>query len=161
TLAQPMTFTGTLDQNQDDIKAPVAQLTVTPYGTKYLASASSDVLDTRIRAWIADNPDGPGQYLGVAATETGQQGQLGYDAQRVGDRHDQRRQRWGTMGVPPVLDLDVVPDRVPPEVLGEREDVCDDEHHAGADEQARLGELSAASTRRDRHRGDDRDADRQ
>jgi hypothetical protein len=57
TLAQPMTFTGTLDQNQDDIKAPLGQLSVTAYGTKYLAAASSDVLDTRIRAWIADNPE--------------------------------------------------------------------------------------------------------
>jgi hypothetical protein len=26
-LAQPMTFTGSLDQDQDDIKAPLAQLT--------------------------------------------------------------------------------------------------------------------------------------
>ena len=32
TLAQPMTFTGTLEQDQDDIKAPLAQLSVTPYG---------------------------------------------------------------------------------------------------------------------------------
>jgi hypothetical protein len=80
TLAQPMTFTGTLDQNQDDIKAPLGQLSVTPYGTKYLAAASNDVLDTRIRAWISDNPDGPWQYLGVVATETVQQGQIGYDA---------------------------------------------------------------------------------
>ena len=79
-LAQPMTFTGTAQQDQDDIKAPLAQLSVTPYGTKYLAAASSDVLDTRIRAWIADNPEGPWQYLGVVATEVVQQGQIAYDS---------------------------------------------------------------------------------
>jgi hypothetical protein len=79
-LAQPMTFTGTPQQNQDDIEAPLAQLSVTPYGTKFLAATSSDVLDTRIRGWISDNPDGPWQYLGVVATEVVQQGQIGYDA---------------------------------------------------------------------------------
>ena len=57
---------------------------LTPYETKYLAAASSDVLDTRIRSWISDNPDGPWQYLGVVATEVVQQGQIGYDA-RVAD----------------------------------------------------------------------------
>jgi hypothetical protein len=58
--------------------------------------------------------------------------------------------------VPPVLDLAVVPDRVPLEVLREREDVRNDEHHAGADEQSGLGELTTASARRDRHGGNDR-----
>jgi hypothetical protein len=75
-----MTFTGTPQQDQDDIKAPLAQLSVTPYGTKYLAAASSDVLDARIRAWIADSPDGPWQYVGVVATAAVQQGQIAYDA---------------------------------------------------------------------------------
>ena len=79
-LAQPMVFTGTAQQDQDDIKAPLAQLSVTPYGTKYLAAASSDVLDTRIRAWIADNPEGPWTYLSVVATAAVQQGQIAYDA---------------------------------------------------------------------------------
>ena len=41
TLAQPMTFTGT---PTDAAAVPLAQLSVTPYGTKYLAAASSDVL---------------------------------------------------------------------------------------------------------------------
>ena len=80
TLAQPMAFTGTLQQNQDDIKAPLSQLSVTPYGTKYLAAANSDVLDPRIRAWIADSPQGPWQYLGVVATPTLRPGQISYAA---------------------------------------------------------------------------------
>jgi hypothetical protein len=80
-LAQPMTFTGT---PTDDAAPPLAQLSVTPYGTKYLAAASSDVLDPRIRAWIADNPEGPWTYLGVVATAVLQQGQISYDA-RVAD----------------------------------------------------------------------------
>lgn len=80
TLAQPMTFTGTLQQDQNDIKAPLGQLSVTAYGTKYVAAASSDVLDTRIRAWIADSPEGPWNYLGVLATEVVQSGQIAYDA---------------------------------------------------------------------------------
>ena len=40
---------------------------MTSYGTKYLAAASSDVLETRIRAWIPDNPDGPWQYLSASS----------------------------------------------------------------------------------------------
>jgi len=80
-LARPMTFTGTPTA---EAEAPLGQLSVTPYGTKYVAAASSDVLDTRIRAWIADSPDGPWQYLGVVATEVVQQGQIAYDA-RVAD----------------------------------------------------------------------------
>ena len=83
TLAQPMTFTGTLQQNQDDIKAPLGQLSVAAYGSKYVAAASSDVLDTRIRAWIADSPEGPWNYLGVLATEVVRSGQIGYDARLV------------------------------------------------------------------------------
>jgi hypothetical protein len=38
------------------------------------------VLDTRIRAWIADNPEGPWQYLGVVATAVVRQGQIAYDS---------------------------------------------------------------------------------
>jgi hypothetical protein len=78
TLAQPMTFTGT---PTDDAAAPLSQLTVTPYGTKYLGAASSDVLDNRVRAWIADSPQGPWQYLGVVATAVVQSGQIAYGAQ--------------------------------------------------------------------------------
>jgi hypothetical protein len=77
TLAQPITCTGT---PTGAAAAPLAQLSVTPYGTKYLAAASSDVLDPRIRAWIADNPEGPWTYLGVVATAVLQQGQISYDA---------------------------------------------------------------------------------
>jgi hypothetical protein len=40
-------------------------------------------LTVTLGAWIAENPDGPWQYLGVAATETVQQGQIGYDAKVV------------------------------------------------------------------------------
>jgi len=83
TLAQPMTFTGTLQQNQDDIKAPLGQLSVAAYGSKYVAAASSDVLDTRIRAWIADSPEGPWNYLGVVATEVVRSGQIGYDTAAI------------------------------------------------------------------------------
>ena len=66
-----MTFTGT---PADDAAAPLGPLSVTPYGTKYLPASSSDVLDTRIRAWIADTPEGPWTYLGVVTTEVVQQG---------------------------------------------------------------------------------------
>jgi len=76
-LAQPMSFSGS---PSTDAAAPLGQLSVTQYGTKYLAAASSDVLDTRIRAWIGDGPQGPWSYLGVVATAATQQGQIAYDA---------------------------------------------------------------------------------
>jgi len=64
TLAKPMTFPVT----PDDGNAPLAQLSVTHYGSKYLAGANSDLIDPRIRAWISDSPEGPWTYLGVVAT---------------------------------------------------------------------------------------------
>jgi hypothetical protein len=80
-LAKPMTFQGTPQQNQDDANAPLAQLSVARYGSKYLGSANSDVLDPRIRAWIADSPEGPWTYLGVVATAQFQNGnQFAYDS---------------------------------------------------------------------------------
>ncbi len=84
-LAQPMTFQGTPQQNQDDIKAPLAQLSVYHYGNKYLASSLSNVLDTRIRAWISDSPEGPWDYQGVVATAAflSPSTQVAYDARVV------------------------------------------------------------------------------
>jgi len=82
TLAKPMSFPATPDL----ANAPLGQLSVVPYGSKYLGSAMSDVLDTRIRAWIADSPEGPWTYLGVVATAQFQnpaadpQPQFAYDA---------------------------------------------------------------------------------
>jgi hypothetical protein len=64
---------------------PLGQLSVVPYGSKYLGSAISDVLDTRVRAWIADSPEGPWTYLGVVATAAFQNGdQIAYGG-RVAD----------------------------------------------------------------------------
>lgn len=84
-LAKPMTFP---DGSSDPLAAaPIAQLSVYQYGSKYLASAVNAVLDPqgRIRAWIADNPEGPWTYLGVVATAQFQNSnQIAYDA-RVTD----------------------------------------------------------------------------
>ena len=83
-LAQPMTFQGTPQQNQNDIQAPLAQLSVYRYGSKYLASSLTNVLDTRVRAWVSDNPEGPWNYLGVVATAQFQNDdQVAYDARVV------------------------------------------------------------------------------
>jgi hypothetical protein len=80
-LAQPMSFPAA----PDDAKAPTGQFSVARYGSKYLASAVNDVLDTRVRAWIADSPQGPWQYVGVVATaDLKNNHQLVYDA-RVAD----------------------------------------------------------------------------
>jgi hypothetical protein len=78
-LAKPMGFPATPDL----AKAPLAQLSVTHYGSKYLASAVTAVLDpnANIRAWISDNPEGPWTYLGVVANAAFQNGdQIAYDA---------------------------------------------------------------------------------
>jgi hypothetical protein len=76
--AEPMSF-----PVAPDAAAPLAQMSVARYGDKYLASAVSDVLDSRVRAWISTDPEGPWQYLGVVATAQLRSGQYAYDARTV------------------------------------------------------------------------------
>ena len=63
--AKPMTFTKNLLPGD----APLAQLSVVPYGSRFLASAfEADVFQDQqgrsfVRAWVADTPQGPWQMV--------------------------------------------------------------------------------------------------
>lgn len=84
--AKPMAFNNGLLPDS----SPIAQLSVVPYGNRYLAGAfAADVFKDEngrapMRAWIADTPQGPWQPLGdVAMFEDRTTNQIGYDARIV------------------------------------------------------------------------------
>jgi hypothetical protein len=63
--------------------APIAQLSVVPYGNRYLAGAFIwDTVSPEIGAWVADNPWGPWvkQPSNVATFQRRTNEQIGYDA---------------------------------------------------------------------------------
>ena len=81
------------------------------------------------------------------------------DRHGVHDREQERRYAAAPNGVLPELDRAVVPDRVAAQVLGERKELRDAEH--GADTSTNLGltSLRPCSCRRERDRGEERNAD--
>jgi hypothetical protein len=90
TDAKPMTFTRNLLPDN----SPIAQLSVVPYGNRFLASAfEADVFQDQqgrsfVRAWVADTPQGPwqmvvngtGQPQNVATFQRQTADQIAYDA---------------------------------------------------------------------------------
>ena len=83
TAIKPMEFTTNGGQSEG---APIAQLSVVPYGTHYLAGAFTwDTISPDIQAWASDNPWGPWKKQ-PAATATFQprtSQQIAYDAHIV------------------------------------------------------------------------------
>jgi hypothetical protein len=79
TDAKPMEFT----KNGSPDGSPIAQLSVVPYGNRYLAGAFTwDTLSPDIRSWVADTPSGPWvqQPSNAATFQRRTNEQIAYDA---------------------------------------------------------------------------------